>query len=98
MCVSRQASLQHGCALCVRVRSEVLQALLDAPQSVSALLQLGHLVICQGHVDHAAHAVAVQHAGQRQEDLVTNAVHVLKKDTQYTVRNSLCTQLFFVKK
>jgi len=62
----------------VQLCSQVLEVLLDAPQSVSALLQLGHLVISQGHVDHAANAGAVQNAGQRQEDLVTNAVHVLE--------------------
>ena len=61
-------------------RSDVLQVLLDAPQSVGAVPQLGHLGVRQGHVDHAAHAAAVQHAGQRQEDLLADAVHVLGKD------------------
>lgn len=94
MCVDRP--------LCVRVRSEVLEVLLDAPQRVSALLQLGHLGVCQGHVDDVAHAAAVQHAGQRQEDLVTDAVHVLWRNAptqrlELTV-DSHCTQLLFVMK
>lgn len=78
MCVDRP--------LCAWVRSEVLEVLLDAPQRVGALLQLGHLVVRQGHVDDVAHAAAIQHAGQRQEDLVTDAVHVLRKDTHTAVR------------
>lgn len=81
MCACRQASLHHGC-VCVRVCSDVLQVLLDAPQSVSALLELGHLGVRQGHVDDAAHTGVVQHAGQRQEDLLTNTIHVLQKYKQ----------------
>lgn len=66
------------CVLYVRECSQVLEVLLDAPQCVGALLQLGYLGVCQGHVDHAADATAVQDARQRQEDLLTDAVHVLK--------------------
>lgn len=61
----------------VHVRSNVLQVLLDAPQRVGAVPQLSHLVVRQGHVDDAAHAAAVQNAGQRQEDLLADAIHVL---------------------
>lgn len=73
--------LHHGCVLCEQVCSDVLEVLLDAPQRVGTLPQLGHLGICQGHVHHTAHAGAVQHAGQRQEDLLTNTIHVLRKNT-----------------
>lgn len=58
--------------------SQVLQALLDPPQCVCTLLQLGHLIVSEGHVDHAAHAVRVQDTWQRQEDLLRDAIHVLK--------------------
>lgn len=58
-------------------RLDVLQVLLDVPERVSAGLQLGHLLICQGHVDHASHAPAVQHAGQTQVNLVSDPVHAL---------------------
>lgn len=56
---------------------DVLQVLLDVPQRVGTGLQLSHLVICQGHVDHAGHASAVQHAGQTQIHLVTDSIHAL---------------------
>lgn len=46
------------------VQLHVLQVLLDVPQRAGAGLQLRHLVIRQGHVDHADHAAAVQHARQ----------------------------------
>lgn len=60
---------------------DVLEVFLDAPQRISTLPQLGHLFIRQGHVDHAAHTGAVQHTGQRQEDLLTNTIHILQKYT-----------------
>ena len=82
MCACRQASLHHGCVSRVQVCSDVLQVLLDAPQSVGALPELGHLGVRQGHVDYAAHTRVVQHAGQRQEDLLTNTIHVLHKYRQ----------------
>lgn len=59
------------------VHSHVLQVLLDVPQRAGAGLQLRHLVICQGHVDHADHAAAVEHARQTQVHLVADAVHAL---------------------
>lgn len=61
------------------VCSQVLEVFLDPPQCVSALLQLGNLIISESHVDHTVHTVAVQNAGQGQEDLLSNTVHVLKK-------------------
>lgn len=61
------------------VCSQVLEVFLDPPQCVSALLQLGNLIISESHVDHTVHTVAVQNAGQGQEDLFSNTVHVLKK-------------------
>lgn len=71
--------LHEGRVLYLQVGSDVLEVLLDAPQRVGTLPQLGHLGVGQGHVDHAAHAGAVQHAGQRQEDLLANTIHVLRK-------------------
>lgn len=59
--------------------SEVLQVLLDPPQSVGAPPQLLHLLLVQSHVDHAGDATAVQHAGQREEDLLADTVHVLQR-------------------
>lgn len=59
--------------------SQVLEVFLDPPQCVSALLQLGNLVISEGHVDHTVHTVAVQNAGQGQEDDLSDTVHVLEK-------------------
>lgn len=56
---------------------DVLQVLLDVPQCVGTGLQLSHLVIRQGHVDHAGHASTVQHAGQTQIHLVTDSIHAL---------------------
>lgn len=76
-------SSQEGVAI-GSPRLDVLQVLLDVPECVSAGLQLGHLFICQGHVDHASHAPAVQHAGQTQIDLVTDPVHALLM-TKHTV-------------
>lgn len=93
MCVCLRP-LRRWCVLCVQVCSNVLEVLLDAPQCVGALLQLGHLVVRQGHVDHAAHAVAVQHAGQRQEDLLANAIHVLREHTQEKRRETQKGQNF----
>lgn len=61
------------------VCSQVLEVFLDPPQCVSALLQLGNLAISEGHVDHTVHTVAVQNAGQGQEDLLSDTVHVLEK-------------------
>ncbi len=69
------------CVLFVRMCSEILEVLLDAPQRVGTLPQLRHLRVRQGHVDHTAHTGAVQHAGQGQEDLLANTVHVLHKHT-----------------
>lgn len=65
----------------LRRGSDVLQVLLDGPQGVSTLPQLGHLFLCEAHVDDAAHATAVQHTRQGQEDLLIDAVHVLSKHT-----------------
>lgn len=64
--------------LCVQLSSDVLEVLLDAPQRVCTLLQLANLAVSQGHVDHTAHATAVQNAGQGQEDLFTDTIHVLE--------------------
>lgn len=63
----------------VCVCSDVLEVLLDPPQRVGTLPQLGHFCICQTHVDHTAHTAAVQHTRQGEEDLLTNAIHVLGK-------------------
>lgn len=73
-----------GAVLCKG--SDVLQILLDGPQGISALPQLGNLFLCQPHVDDAAHAAAVQHARQRQEDLLADAVHILSENRQAHVR------------
>lgn len=68
---------------------DVPQVLLDVPQSVGAGLQLVHLVICQGHVDHTGHASTIQHTGQTQVHLVTDPVHALwmEKQTVWDGRN-----------
>lgn len=63
----------------LRCCSEVLQVLLDPPQGVGAPPQLLHLLLVQSHVDHAGNATAVQHAGQREEHLLVDAVHVLQR-------------------
>lgn len=78
VCAFQQAPVHHGC---VSWCSDVLEVLLDAPQCVCTLLQLGHFIIRQGHVDHAAHTGAVQHAGQRQEDFLVNTEHILQKQS-----------------
>lgn len=57
--------------------SDVLQVLLDVPQRPGAGLQLGHLIIRQGHVDHAGHAPTVQHTGETQVHFVTDSIHAL---------------------
>lgn len=62
---------------------DVLQVLLDVPQRAGAGLQLGHLVICQGHVDHAGHAPTVQHAGQTQIHLINDSIHALSIDKKH---------------
>lgn len=72
------------------VPSDVLQVLLDVPEGAGAGLQLGHLVFCQGHVDHTGHAAAVQHAGQTQVHLVTDSIHAL-----CTRKNSLTVCMCF---
>lgn len=81
MCACRQAPLHYGWLQYVWLCSDVLEVFLDAPQCVGTLPQLGYLIVRQGHVDHAAHAGVVQHAGQRQEDLLTNTIHILQKYT-----------------
>lgn len=61
--------------------SDVPEVLLDAPQRVGALLQLVHLILREGHVHHTVHAAAVQHTGERQEDLLADPVHPLDRPT-----------------
>lgn len=56
---------------------QVFQVFLDAPESVCAALQLADFSIGQGHVDNAAHTAAVQHTGQTQVNLLTDAIHAL---------------------
>lgn len=63
----------------VGVCLDVLEVLLDAPECFCAFLQLSHLSVSQGHIDHAAHSVAVQHTWQGQEHLLANTIHVLGK-------------------
>lgn len=66
------------------VHLDIIQVLLDVPQRVGTGLQLGHLIVCQGHVDHAGHSSIVQHAGQTQIHLVTDSIHAL-----HTINNNL---------
>lgn len=67
--------------------SDVLQVLLDVPQRPGAGLQLGHLIIRQGHIDHAGHAPGVQHARKTQVHLFADSVHTLcDKQRQYDYR------------
>lgn len=57
---------------------QVLQVFLDAPQSVTALLQLSDFFVGKGHVDDAAHSAAVKHTGQTQVHLLTDSIHALQ--------------------
>lgn len=59
------------------VQSNILQVLLDVPERAGTGLQLRHFVFSEGHVDHADHAPTVQHTGQTQVHLVTDAIHAL---------------------
>lgn len=70
------------------VHLDILQVPLDVPQRAGTGLQLGDLIFCQGHVDHAGHASTVQHAGETQIHLLTDAIHAL-----YTMSNrfTVCT-------
>lgn len=68
--------------------SQVFQVLLDAPECVRALPQLVHLLVRQGHVDDAADAPAVQHAGQAEVHLSLDSVHTLWVRAEARVRSS----------
>lgn len=67
--------------------SQVLQVLLDVPQSVGALPELPHLTVSQGHVDHAGHAAGVQDAGQAEIHLAADPVQALNTHTAINSRS-----------
>lgn len=74
---------------------QILDILLDVPQCVCTLPQLGHLIVLQLLVDDTRQARGTQDRRKAQEDFILNAIHALSQTKEIRHR-PVSTDLWLV--